>query len=34
MSTKPIAGATDLIRDTGFLLLTAALPSSILNDRR
>src|SRR3954453_18866990 len=33
-STKPIAGATVLNRDTGFLLLTLAPASSILNARR
>ena len=32
--TKPIAGATDLNRDTGILLLTLAWPYSILNGRR
>src|SRR6476620_2750560 len=32
-STKPIAGATVLNRDTGFLLLTLAPSSSILNAR-
>jgi hypothetical protein len=31
---KLTAGAIDLNRDTGFLLLTALRPSSILNDRR
>jgi hypothetical protein len=34
MTTRPIAGAMDLNRDTGFLLLTHTRPSSILNDRR
>jgi len=33
-STKPTAGAIDLNRDTGFLLLTAFRSSNILNDRR
>jgi hypothetical protein len=33
-SIKPTTGAMDLNRDTGVLLLTTPIPSSILNDWR